>query len=450
MALAAPTYHPSIDPATLAANQRAQADKITPEAAELNTKLQQLPAYQEYVQSVLFGHQQPNQQTVENLVQQAQSAGVNIPDSMIFDPFTGQVREKNWNESNSGWSALMYVGLTTGLGLVGGGIVGAAAGGGGAAGGTAAATGVGLGETEATVGGLSSAALPGAVAAPSVFGTGAVIAGAAPVLEGTAAGTGATTTAAGLGSAPGTLTTGELASTPFSGIAPTTPVVSGMGADGGADALLASSSTPAANMTSAPNVAPSGGVPSALGTTGATGSTLTNVQRAAQLLQQGGSLVSGATQAAGQTQLTNAQLGIAANNSNIAANNSNIQGQTAYETELENRAKQEQSERSKALLDLYIQSKAQNPSRSPFNTAPAPKNSDAYMAALQNLSTQGGQQLANSPAYGTLAMPQLKPTPTFSTMYAPSTTPSTGQQIGNYVAPALGLGSTLLRMYAGS
>lgn len=155
------TYHPVMDPATLAAHQRQQADKITPEAAKLNSALQQLPAYKQYVQDVLLGHAPPNGRS-EALVEQAKAAGIDIPDSLIFDPYTGQVREKIWNEENSGWSGLIYVGVAIAAGLTAGAAVGAFAGGAAAAG-----SGVGVGETAAATG-LTGATLPGAVAIPTV------------------------------------------------------------------------------------------------------------------------------------------------------------------------------------------------------------------------------------------------------------------------------------------
>lgn len=298
----------------------------------------------------------------------------------------------------------------------------------GVAAGTAAAGGVGLGETAATIGGLSSAALPGTIAAPTIGGL-AAAGGATTAAGGIGLGeTGATTglaTGAGLPGATAIPTVGDLA---------TTGSAIGGQAAGGADA--------------------------------ATGGATSDLSKAGQLARALGSGIGGATQAAGQTQLSNAQLGLTANGQNnqlqeaimnggIAANNSNIQGQSSFEQELLARAKTEQSQRSGALANVYRANLAENPRVSPFNIAGAPVNSPAYLSTLEALSTQGQKKLQTGATYDTNNMPALAPytpiTPNIAPYkpYVPQTDPSTAQTIGNWLSPTLSTIGAIASIYGG-
>lgn len=186
------------------------------------------------------------------------------------------------------------------------------------------------------------------------------------------------------------------------------------------------------------------------GTAGAATTGASTASTIGKIASLAGQAVGGATQAAGQTQLSNAQLGIQANNSNINANNSNIQGQSAFETELMNRAKEEATQRQGNLADVYRESQAQNPRVSPYDPVGAPTLSPQYQSTLANLSNQGASTLAQAPTYATTNMPALAPYQNFSTTYKPNTDPSTLQQVGNYLSPALSTIGAIAQIYGRS
>lgn len=123
----APSYSSGFAPGVLAGQQGQQAQAMTPAAAALNAQFQQLPAYQAYIDLLNRAHTTAEQRQAASTLQ-AQGDALHIPDSMIFDPYTGVVRDKNWNERNSNWSALMYAGIAVGAGLTAGAAVGALAG----------------------------------------------------------------------------------------------------------------------------------------------------------------------------------------------------------------------------------------------------------------------------------------------------------------------------------
>ncbi len=177
---------------------------------------------------------------------------------------------------------------------------------------------------------------------------------------------------------------------------------------------------------------------------GGSGSTL---GRVADALGKGASLagnaVNGATQAAGQTQLENARLG-------LTANGQNIQGQSAYEQELMNRAKEEQAQRTDALKNVYRQSYAAAPPTSPYNVAGPPKYSQDYLDALEALKTQGAGKLAKPAQYDTNNIAPLQPYTPYNpnTMSGPGgTQPSTMQTVGNWLGPTLSTIGAIARLY---
>lgn len=174
----APTYWPGQTDADIAAHQGQQqsaGEMNDPQAVALNTALQQTPAYQNWVASMKQGNLAARQQAASAL--KAEGDRIGIPDNLIFDPLTGVVRDKNWNERNSNWSALMYTGAAIGAGLTAGaataalggagaaaGAAGAGAEAGGLAAGGAAAGGAAAGGTAAAGAGAGAAGLGGTLA----------------------------------------------------------------------------------------------------------------------------------------------------------------------------------------------------------------------------------------------------------------------------------------------
>src|SRR4026209_1098398 len=99
-----------IAPDLLAEHQGQQT--ITPDDAALNQRLQALPEYQAYVRAYTQGNLGEIEQSRSALPARLQQE--DIPATTIFDPFTAQFRQKNWNERNSNWSALLYSGAAIG------------------------------------------------------------------------------------------------------------------------------------------------------------------------------------------------------------------------------------------------------------------------------------------------------------------------------------------------
>ncbi len=403
MAIMSPLMQGGHTPEQLSGYQADQQKRglVTPDAAAINTPLQQLPAYQAYVAVLQRPHSIDELHKAQSALDaQAKQSGLTAGDNLIFDPNTAQYREKNWDERHGVLSALKYIGMTSGAGLGAGAALGAA-------GLTAAGAGAGLG---ADVGVTATV--------PELGALGDV---------------GALTTVPELGAA----------------VAPT---VSGLGADAATTALLPSTDAGVSSLGTLPSVAPSGGVPAALGTTSNVNNLLSKtstLEKIAQLAGLGGTAISDATKSAGDTQLQKALIGLTANNQNqqaIAnANNTNITGNNAYENQLLARTKDEEAQRANALKDVYRSSYVANPRVSQYDIGGAPQYSDQYRQTVSGLGNQGAGTLANQAQYATANQPALKPyTPYTPIPYDPNTMSgpggtqqSTMQEIGNWLGPTL-------------
>lgn len=160
------------------------------------------------------------------------------------------------------------------------------------------------------------------------------------------------------------------------------------------------------------------------------GSTLGKI---GDILGAAGTGVSNATTAAGNNALDQEKLG-------LEANAQNITGNTAFETAMLNRAKQEGTERTGALKDVYRKSYSENPSVGPFNPKGAPTFSQQYKDTLSGLADQGAGKLKESPTYSTDKMAPVTPYIPIKpddVQGATGTEPGTLQKIGNYLGPAL-------------
>jgi hypothetical protein len=260
---------------------------------------------------------------------------------------------------------------------------------------TALGSGVGIGETGASVGLATGAGLPGLTAAP--------LAGAGATAAGTGVGLGETGATVGLESGAGL---------PGAVAAPTV-----------GDLATVGSSIP--GMTE-------GG----LGTTGLIDKIAQGagtISKIGDILGAAGAGVSGATQAAGDTQYRNALIG-------LTANGQNITGNTSFENALMKRAGEEDTQRSQALKDVYRQGIATHPNVSPFNPTGGPQYSQEYLNTLGNLKNQGVDKLSTGPQYDTRKLPAVKPYTDYNpnTIDGPGgTQPSTMQTIGNWLGPSL-------------
>lgn len=288
--------------------------------------------------------------------------------------------------------------------------------------------------------------------------------GATGALGGAEAGTlGAATTVPEVGAlGAGTLASSTIApalgSLPAVAASGAVPAAMGVGeaaaltgtAAGGIGDAVASGALPSSQVAPAlgtlPAVAPSGVVPAAM-TPAVASAVPSTVSRIAQLANPAAKAISAATQSAGETQLTNANLGVQANNSNISANNSNISGQQSFEQELMNRAKLESDQRKNALANIYRASYTKNPSVSPYNIAGPTKYSQDYLDALDSVSREGQNQLKTPQQYAANGLPPLTPYTPYRTDFKPDTDPSTMQTVGNWLAPTLSTIGTVADLY---
>ncbi len=418
MAIMSPLMQGGHTPDQLSGYQADQQKRglVTPDAAAINTPLQQLPAYQAYVSVLQRPHSIDELHKAQSaLDSQAKQAGLTAGDNLIFDPNTAQYREKNWDERHGVLSALKYIGMTSGAGLGAGAALGAAGLTAGAAG--AGAAGGGAGGAAGFIGPVESGAA----------GIGAGMVG--PVEAGAAGlgAAGATGTASGLGAGLGEAgaTTGLASGAGLPGAA-AAPTVGDLVTDGSAIA--------------------GGGGAGGVGSLLSNGSTLSKI---AQLAGLGGTAISDATKSAGDTQLQKALIGLTANNQNqqaIAnANNTNITGNNAYENQLLARTKDEEAQRANALKDVYRSSYVANPRVSQYDIGGAPQYSDQYRQTVSGLGNQGAGTLGNAAQYATANQPALKPyTPYTPIPYDPNTMSgpggtqqSTMQEIGNWLGPTL-------------
>ncbi len=419
MAIMSPLMQGGHTPDQLSGYQADQQKRglVTPDAAAINTPLQQLPAYQAYVSVLQRPHSIDELHKAQSALDaQAKQAGLSAGDNLIFDPNTAQYREKNWDERHGVLSALKYIGMTSGAGLGAGAALGAAgltagAAGAGAAGGGAGGAAGFVGPVESGAAGIG-AGMVGPVEAGAA-GLGA--AGATGTASGL--GAGAATGAGYAADAGGLVGSGEAATT---GALPLTAAdVAGTSAAGGG-----------------------GGVSSLLSKAG-------TLEKIAQLAGLGGTAISDATKSAGDTQLQKALIGLTANNQNqqaIAnANNTNITGNNAYETQLLARTKDEEAQRANALKDVYRSSYVANPRVSQYDIGGAPQYSDQYRQTVSGLGNQGSGVLAQPGQYATANQPALQAYKPYTpipydpnTMSGPGgTQQSTMQEIGNWLGPTL-------------
>jgi len=147
-----------------------------------------------------------------------------------------------------------------------------------------------------------------------------------------------------------------------------------------------------------------------------------------------GSAVGGAGQAAAQGRLSQAQLGLQANQQNIA-------GMSASEQALMNRATTEEKLRNDAITNAaranYVQSGG---FQSPFAPSRPNRFGSQYMQTMGNVGNQAAATLANPSQFGAGswgAAPKYTPIPPSGVPGATGTTPGGLSNVGNVVGPGL-------------
>jgi hypothetical protein len=392
-------------------------------STDLNTFNQWFRARPEYYALLQKFGQDPNNVHLnddqkQQMVRLAQSLG-----AVVDEGGSGQEVDDSGNFRNKSHK------LKTGLIIAG--IAGAAlatAGAAGLFGGAAAGAGegaagaAGLGGVEAgATAGLGATALPGAMATLPAVGLGGVEAGAA----------------AGLGAAalPGAGTALDAGGT----LASVGAAAGDAGAFDAAGNFIGESSIPGATGSfdaadAAATAAGGSGLGKALGKgLGTFGDIAGSV----------GQAIGKANTAAGNNRLNQEDAG-------LKANAQNITGQSAFEQELMNRAKEEDVQRLKAGKDVYRASYNANPRVSPFDPAGAPVYSKQYLDSAQGLADQGASTLAKPAQYATSSMPALNPyTPIDPKNVARDTNTEQGtlSKIGDYVGPAMSTAQLIAKLW---
>lgn len=167
----------------------------------------------------------------------------------------------------------------------------------------------------------------------------------------------------------------------------------------------------------------------------------------APLIGAAGSAVAGASQAAANNRYLNDQYGLDVarmrqdyDQQGLQGYNANTAAQSAFQNQIQSLAALEASQRKTGLSNIYKQSVAQNPSKSPYNTGNVPTISNAYMTAIGNLANQASGQLAAPPKYDAATG---IPTPTYNPYVQPpwmpptQTQPGAGEKVGNWLGPVL-------------
>lgn len=207
------------------------------------------------------------------------------------------------------------------------------------------------------------------------------------------------------------------------------------GASGGAAAAGGSSALPGIASPFAAAIPATEGVASAtalglpvtagLGTAGSVataaggGSTLAKVVSG---LSDVGKGVGAATDAAGQNDLNQEQLGLSTANTDIA-------GQKASTDEMLAVDKANTQKGQQHLRDQVMLEKASHPSVSPFDVTGGPKVSPEYLSALQQIAAKNPDLLKTPDPY--------KPIGASGLQAATNTQPSTLQKVGNIASPVL-------------
>jgi len=364
-----------------------------------------------------------NDQQKQEMVKLAQSLG-----AVVDEGGSGQEVDDSGNFRNKSHklkTGLIIAGIAGAALLTAGaaGVFGGAAAG-GAEGATAAS---GLAGVEGGAFGLGDAALAG-------LGTGAM--GAVPVGAGTAATlAGIEGGGFGLGSdAVASLGTGAMSGVPVGSTAAGIAGAAGNGAFDEAGNFIGDSTF-------------SGGDAAALAGSGS---------GLGKMLGKGlgtfGDIAGGVGQAIGKANTAAGQNRLNQENLGLSANAQNITGQSAFEQELMNRAKEEDVQRGKALKDVYRASYNANPRVSPFDLAGAPKYSPQYLSVAQGLADQGEGTLKNPAQYATGALPALNPYKAIDPKDvegATDTGQSTLSKIGDFLGPGLSTAQLIARMWGG-
>lgn len=133
----------------------------------------------------------------------------------------------------------------------------------------------------------------------------------------------------------------------------------------------------------------------------------------------------------------------------LTANGQNISGNSAFEAQLINRAKEEAAQRVQAQKDAYRQSYVTQNQSSPNNPRPG-SYTPAYLAAMTAQGQQAGQTLGKPRTYDMQSMPGPKPYVPIDpkdVQGATGTKPGTLEKVGRWLGPGLSIADQILDIF---
>lgn len=175
-----------------------------------------------------------------------------------------------------------------------------------------------------------------------------------------------------------------------------------------------------------------GTVAGAAGGAGAALKGASSLSKIGDLLDAGGKAVGAVTQAAGQNNLNQEQLGLQAANTDISGQHANVDEQIGVSNA--NAKLKAQDLKNQFMLD-----RASHPSVSPFNVTGGPKYSPEYLSSLQQIAAQHPDLLTKPAPY--------KPITPSGLQKATGTEPSTMQKIGEILSPAMSVAPKLVKLF---
>lgn len=169
---------------------------------------------------------------------------------------------------------------------------------------------------------------------------------------------------------------------------------------------------------------------------------LSTLAKIAEALRGGAGAVGSATQAAANNRLTQAEFNLR----NLDQTTRNrLAAQTAYEQSYGARASEEDKQRATLLNEATRANFLENQMLGPYNQRGVTPLSPQYRKILDDLSAQAATRLAQPQQYTPNAM-----TPLTQVDVQPATwiEPSTGERVGNYVAPTLSTIAAIAKAFA--
>ena len=101
---------------------QAKGASTSPSAVAYTARIQQLPAYQRFIQSMLMGGGAGrNSVPYRQLIDEASASGIKLPENLMIGEY-GVVRDKSWSEAHPDLKTALMIGGSVGGGALGRGV----------------------------------------------------------------------------------------------------------------------------------------------------------------------------------------------------------------------------------------------------------------------------------------------------------------------------------------